>query len=268
MDTIKVKYALCLYQQALKTIGKYRETDQKTQHELDYAEAKCKYKIDNLSEVNPEIELDLSELSAYRKVYTILRVTAEMQNAHILGMPDISSFQIESELKPDDLKEVLEEKFVEVKLEEDGIFIRLPMIWSRNRAENVSMDRFFRLSLRSKMYRDFLKNAIKNAPAFDQYPFEKYRHKTVNYYFVYPRKEMNSLFITDTDNHETKSVTDAICRFLPYGDSGMYTDFFYKTIATDAIPKGTYITVFPHKSMLQTKERLLEYWSKQKREVE
>lgn len=263
MDTIKVKDALCLYQQALITIGRYRETSQKAQHELDYAEAKCRYKIGILSEVHPEVELDISEISTYRKIYTILRVTAEMQNKHILGMSDIRSFQIESELKPDNVKGLLEEKYVEVKLEEDGIFIRLPMIWSRNRAENVSMDRFVKLSLRSIMYRDVLKNAIKNASGFDQYPFENYRYKTINYIFVYPRKGMNQLFIADTDNHETKSITDAICDYLPHRDSGLYSDFFFTTIATDTIPEGTYITVFPQNKMLQTEEQLIDYWSKQ-----
>ena len=257
---IKVRDAKVLCEQAILAIEKCEATGQKAFRNLRDCESKCREEIEFFNRIDPEHELDIDELKGFREAYTILRIMVEKQYSYVARVPDISSFQIESELDSDDLEEILRSNSIEVGLEDSGIFIRLPMLWSRNKAENVSLDKFYKVSLRSKIFRESVQTAIKTAPNFEQYPFEKYLYKTINYCFVYPRKGMSELYISDTDNHETKSITDAICHYLPKKDSGLYTDFSYKTIATDAIPEGTYITVLPQADMRMAQEQLLEYW--------
>ena len=67
---------------------------------------------------------------------------------------------------------------------------------------------------------------------------EMFRAKTVSYFFVYRKNEQHVL---DSDNHDTKAITDAICAPLLSTDSGQSTMVCYRTICTDEVVSGTYV---------------------------
>lgn len=72
--------------------------------------------------------------------------------------------------------------------------------------------------------------------------FEMFREKTVTFFSVYPSNEASLL---DSDNHDTKTITDAITDYLPGGDDAPGCDFSFKTVLTDEIEPGSYIVISP-----------------------
>ena len=64
--------------------------------------------------------------------------------------------------------------------------------------------------------------------------------KTICFYFTYPS---NSGQVNDSDNHDTKAITDTITSYLPNGDTAQSCNFFYQTVFSDELRSGTYVVV-------------------------
>lgn len=89
-----------------------------------------------------------------------------------------------------------------------------------------------------------------------QINFSDYSHKIFHYVFVAGKKKAQ--FLADSDNHDTKRLTDIIAAFLPGGDSAATTSFFYESFVTDDYPEGTYLAVYPGDTVCYTAKHVLD----------
>lgn len=89
-------------------------------------------------------------------------------------------------------------------------------------------------------YCSFFTDSLTAALLLIENKIPKFKHKNIQYLFVYPVGEQR-LFCSD--NHDTKSITDAITSFMIGGDSPMSCSFSYLTTQSNAVPEGTYVTV-------------------------
>ncbi len=147
---------------------------------------------------------------------------------------------------------------IECYLEQDAIYIRLPMLWSRNNGKRSSKRETFFVPEMSKMYRESVDAAIRLTGNYSPESFADYEYKTFQYTFLYHKS--GEYVCVDTDNHETKAVTDAVAGFLPNGDSARYASFVERTTFSDDISAGTYLTVIPGEFNVYSIEEIIDYW--------
>ena len=94
------------------------------------------------------------------------------------------------------------------------------------------------LSNRS-FYEEDLRVLISEAYYQSPQLFEQLENKTITYLFAYKRNDVMS----DPDNHDTKSSTDTICSYLPYGDMANHCSISYVCKCIEEIESATYIVV-------------------------
>ena len=104
----------------------------------------------------------------------------------------------------------------------------------------------------SPFYRKELKAALLRVE--DQIPWEA--NHTLNYVFVYGTNHVG----LDSDNHDTKGITDTICSMFRGSDDNRYCSFTYDTLHTKAVPEGTYIAVTAQKSQPYDPEQTVKKW--------
>lgn len=69
--------------------------------------------------------------------------------------------------------------------------------------------------------------------------FTRSREKTLTFVFNYSPDSVAK----DADNHDTKTITDAITGYFPGGDSAAFCSFFYMSTQLPDLAPGTYIAV-------------------------
>ena len=146
-------------------------------------------------------------------------------------------------------------------LEPDAIYVRTPMLWSRqNRKIRGSKGRTIGPE-RCVFYRNSVRYSIMIDPSFATYNFKKFEKKIVQYLYIYHDLPTNKMYLIDNDNHETKHVTDAIIQFLPAGDTPLACNFYSSAAITEAIPEGTYVTVTSFSDGIKSDEKIIAYWA-------
>ena len=90
----------------------------------------------------------------------------------------------------------------------------------------------------------------------------KIAKKCITYLFIY--RDAAALHL-DSDNHNTKSITDVICSYFEAGDDGFYADFRFFTRVSEFLPAGTYVTVSGLDGVLPTPEHIIEMWTERVR---
>lgn len=146
-------------------------------------------------------------------------------------------------------------------LEPNAIFVKTPMLWSRNNRKvrgsggrTIGPDH-------TAFYRDAVQYSIKNSPNYLAYNFSVFKEKIIHYLYVYHDLPNNKIYLVDNDNHESKSVTDAIAHFLPCGDEPLSCDFYFTAAVTKSIPEGTYVTVTPKGLGMKSTKEIFSFWS-------
>ena len=146
--------------------------------------------------------------------------------------------------------------------EEGVIYLRTPMLPSRNyyaakattggKARQYYRDctPLYRQSVVCSMGR-----LMAELPA-DLTPFER---KTIQFLFVYNTRSIGKML--DNDGHDTKAIQDAICGFLPAGDSPLSCRICLDSTVTDDLEEATYVAVFPSKTSVST-EKILQAFLK------
>ena len=86
----------------------------------------------------------------------------------------------------------------------------------------------------------------------------KIAKKCITYLFIYRDAAAPHL---DSDNHNTKAITDEICSHFEAGDDGFYADFRFFTRASELLPAGTYVAVSAMDGALPTPEHIIELWT-------
>ena len=213
---------------------------------------------------NEEINLKKSDdeqfvyckiLSIETEILTCLRVNAvRLYNASthtIRYTPESSS---ESEQVG---KECLGDRLVEVHLAPDGIFIRLPMLGSRNsRPGKAKLNQ-----TNASIFRDAIVYAIEHNSCFLTYDFARFDDKIIQFLYVYNLdKGSCSHRIIDNDNHDTKAIQDAVALYLPGGDYGLTCSNYSESVLSKEVPEGTYITVIEAKSGVKPSSEIIQKW--------
>lgn len=91
-------------------------------------------------------------------------------------------------------------------------------------------------------YCSFFNNSLLSALLLLEKDIPKFESVNLQFLYIYSKSEH---LILDSDNHDTKSITDLITSFILGGDAPCFCSYSYLTTRSDAIPKGTYITVSP-----------------------
>lgn len=128
-----------------------------------------------------------------------------------------------------DFKEFLPVKLI---VSDNKIYVKLPLLWSKynvhagkKHGDNLS---FFKSELQSEIY--------KNYDEICSIPNMSFKH--FSYLFVVP----STLSVpADSDNYDTKYVTDLLSNTLLCGDSALSCTFSYYSIMENSLPEGTYI---------------------------
>lgn len=195
------------------------------------------------------------------EVFSALRFACNELNTLSIAPPAV-------ELRPDPEAEkkryyrnvVLPQDQVVSHLTEDAIFVRTPMLWSRNnrmvrggKGRTIGPEK-------CTVYRDSVYYSIILDPEFQSYDFSKFKKKIIHYLYIYRDLPENKMYLIDNDNHETKHVTDAIARLLPAGDTPLNCNFFSSAQVTDLIPEGTYITVTAMDHGVLSDTDIVDFW--------
>lgn len=125
---------------------------------------------------------------------------------------------------------------VECAYENGAIYIRMPMLprlYYRKTSTHIKADPDTSLGygLRKELQKMLMKN---------EFDIKVFTEKTLSFLFVYNTQDQH---IQDTDEHDTKNVIDELCHFFPGGDNGTQTSIILKTIVSDEVENGTYISV-------------------------
>lgn len=133
------------------------------------------------------------------------------------------------------------------------LLVRMPMLPSI-RAHGVINSGQKRAIFDTPMFVETVRGAVLSVK--EKLP--KIAKKCITYLFIYRDTAAPHL---DSDNHNTKSITDVICSYFEAGDDGFYADFRFFTRASELLPAGTYITVSAMDGVLPTPEHIIEMWT-------
>lgn len=195
------------------------------------------------------------------EVFSATRYACHELNAVSNNPPAIElRVDSESERKRYFRKVVLPQDQVISHLAENAIYVRTPMLWSRNNRRIRGNKGRTIGPEKCTVFRDSVYYSILLDPNYQQYDFSKYKRKIIHYLFVYRDLPTNRMYLIDNDNHETKHVTDAIVRFLPAGDTPLNCNFYSSALLTDLVPEGTYVTVTPMEDGVKPDDDIVRFW--------
>lgn len=161
-------------------------------------------------------ELFTSIVSLSDEVFSALRSACNQLNSISTAPPAVEIRSNPEEEKTRYYRSVvLPQDQVVSHLTEKAIYVRTPMLWSRNnrrirggKGRTIGPEK-------CTVYRDSVYYSIVLDPDFQSYDFSKYKRKIIHYLYIYRDLPNNKMYLIDNDNHETKHVTDAIVRLLP-----------------------------------------------------
>ena len=160
---------------------------------------------------------------------------------------------------------ILRQTSIRVCLEQDAIYIRIPMLRNiQNRLARGEKSRVIESS-QSKVYREPLHYAISGCENFQEYDFDSFAWKTIQFLYVYHGLPTNKIYICDNDNHETKPVIDAIAHFLPLGDHPLSCEIHASATLSDEVEEGTYITITRLDEGMKTPKGILDFWKEKEK---
>lgn len=208
-------------------------------------------------------ELFTSIVSLSDEVFSALRSACNQLNSISTAPPAVEIRSNPEEEKTRYYRSVvLPQDQVVSHLTEKAIYVRTPMLWSRNnrrirggKGRTIGPEK-------CTVYRDSVYYSIVLDPNFQSYDFSKYKRKIIHYLYIYRDLPNNKMYLIDNDNHETKHVTDAIVRLLPAGDTPMNCNFYYSAMVTDLIPEGTYVTVTTMENGMMEDDEIVSFWRK------
>ncbi len=148
---------------------------------------------------------------------------------------------------------------VYVFIEPRRIMLRIPPLPHRDKPE-VWIDAGRRGQFpvtKTGIYREEVRRAFDLNPDLRILDCGAFAEKIIQYLNVIGPDQPN---IMDNDNRDTTAVTNAICGYLPGGDSAVSCAFFHDGIRTDRLPAGTYVTVRPRQDGLLGREDVLAFW--------
>ena len=151
---------------------------------------------------------------------------------------------------------------VEATVKDGWIFVKTPLLWSRYQGSPVigKLDKGNYLKWMSHEIEAALLRISDQIPAMNS--------KNITYLFVIPKGRSNP---ADSDNYETKHITDIISSYLSVTDGPLCTSFTNLSMMEDVLPSGTYITVSPdHKtppSLTVLLTRILDAFSVPKTDI-
>lgn len=143
---------------------------------------------------------------------------------------------------------------VDVRLEDDAIYIKLPMLRSEySRSARAATERH------PVIFAEEITALILQHQDFEEYDFEKFERKLLHYLYVYSTSR-RGISCADNDNHETKYVQDAVAAFLPGGDSPFTCSILSSAVRTSEIPEGTYVTVTKMQDGAKADAEVVAFW--------
>lgn len=142
-------------------------------------------------------------------------------------------------------------------VEENSLFIRMPMLPSIRAHGVISNGRKCAI-FDTPMFVEIVRGSVLSVK--EKLP--KIAKKCITYLFIYRDASAPHL---DSDNHNTKSITDVICSYFEAGDDGFYADFRFFTRVSEFLPAGTYVTVSSMDDVLPTPEHIIEMWTERVR---
>lgn len=137
------------------------------------------------------------------------------------------------------------------------LLVRMPMLPSI-RAHGVIKNGQKRAIFDTPMFVETVRGSVLSVK--EKLP--KIAKKCLTYLFIYRDAAAPHL---DSDNHNTKSITDVICSYFEAGDDGFYADFRFFTRVSEFLPAGTYVTVSAMDDVLPTPEHIIEMWTERVR---
>ena len=137
------------------------------------------------------------------------------------------------------------------------LLVRMPMLPSI-RAHGVISNGQKRAIFDTPMFVETVRGSVLSVK--EKLP--KIAKKCITYLFIYRDAAAPHL---DSDNHNTKSITDVICSYFETGDDGFYADFRFFTRVSEFLPAGTYVTVSAMDDVLPTPEHIIEMWTERVR---
>ena len=142
----------------------------------------------------------------------------------------------------------------------DGfVVVRTPMLASRWSKSQVVEARKARNPGFSKMFSEEVAALMVDIErGLSRAESEAFSDKTVNVFFLYGHNDR----IADSDNHDTKSIIDAITREFPFEDSATSCSFSFRTIVTKKIPASTFFVLAKGKNNFITDKTFAELFAK------
>ena len=142
-------------------------------------------------------------------------------------------------------------------VEGNMLLVRMPMLPSI-RAHGVISNGQKRAIFDTPMFVETVRGSVLSIK--EKLP--KIAKKCITYLFIYRDAAAPHL---DSDNHNTKSITDVICSYFEAGDDGFFADFRFFTRVSEFLPTGTYVMVSAMDDVLPAPEHIIEMWTERVR---
>lgn len=240
--------------------------------------SKIKAEIDSFSKKITEISSDISEQqfmfqSGFSDLSLLNQAKQSASDALILTRQLVNSLSLETSEIPnaiaqsensEELYRLQNELFsvdgVRSMLKSEAIFVRVPMLWSRQINRYSSKSKVEKMEISSHLYMDAIQKSIQTNVNFQEYDFRKFQYKVFYFLFCFNKNTDGKVKIADNDNRDIKACQDAVASFLPGGDSALTSSTFLESVYNNELPTGTFITVSEKASPLITPEIILKYW--------
>ena len=146
-------------------------------------------------------------------------------------------------------------------LESEAIYLKMPLLWNRQINKKTTKSKAAQFEKANTVFVNSIEFAIENHPDFQCYDFAKFKEKRFQFLFCYDLQRSKSDRIPDNDNHDFKSVQDAIAQFFYGGDSAFSSETVLSSCASSSVDEGTYVTVTKLSDCPISNQRVIEKWA-------
>ena len=208
--------------------------------------------VQKISETDEEnrSEIDESLLTFQRDFRIILKKILEESRRICDGFGELSF----SEAKENYWRSVVlgVEKIVFHEYE-GKLFAKLPLLFPKEIPYYYQASNGRIMLNHVDLYAKDLTSAIEHNDAFKNGHLSSFSKRSVTFLFAYPIGTQAH----DCDNHDTKSILDALMRYLPGGDSPDACTVCYISKNTNELEQGTYICINPEEECFIKSDQII-----------
>lgn len=150
-----------------------------------------------------------------------------------------------------------------VRVNSRGIFVRTPLLWTKNGREGSDRGNPFTGAPNVLFFKKEVSEAVEEQMKKGKFQPGLFRKKIVSFLYVYPVSLEDGP--PDNDNHVIKYLLDAVAKHTPGGDGALCCTLVSSAVQSDETPPGTCISLTAEEDGIPAPKGLLAFWKRELR---